>query len=156
MGRSGAEDTIGRVAADSVIHHVSVNFVHDLLDPAGLDDAVTEEGRHSRPTLGSEVILQTATARRRRSGDEVVGWVARIHSLSEVLRRQEVEVTVDRENLSLGVKMVDGGGGVAAGDLAETFVLDELESVDGGGGVGWKDDWSRVVKEWTDESLESL
>ena len=65
-------------------------------------------------------------ARRRRSIDELMRRVIGLESAGQILGGEEMEVLADRENLGFGVKMIDGGGGVGAGDETQTFVLDEL------------------------------
>ena len=48
----------------------------------------------------------------------MMGRVIWVEGASEVLRSEKMEVTFDREDVSLGVEVVDGGGGVSAGDEA--------------------------------------
>ena len=86
----------------------------------------------------------------------MMGGMRGVEGARKVLGGEEVEVTVDREDLGLGVEVVNSRGVVGAGDEAETFVLYELETVNGGGRVVGVNDGSRVVEKGSDHRFEGL
>ena len=53
-----------------------------------------------------------------------MGWMAGVEGASEELRCKKLEMTVDWENLSLCVEMVNGSSLVTAGNLTKAPILD--------------------------------
>ena len=58
------------------------------------------------------------------------------------------------EDVSFLVKMIYAGGGMCAGDVTETLVLDRLKSLQRGLTVVWKNDWGGIVKKGADQGLK--
>ena len=67
------------------------------------------------------------------------------------LGREETKVIGDGEDMSLGVKMVDGCRLMTAENESETAVLDPLETKDRRRRIVRKCDWGRVVDDGPDE-----
>lgn len=81
--------------------------------------------------------------------------MAGLESAGEKLGREEMEVTIDGQDLRFDVEVIDGSGGVGAGDVTQRLILHKLETVKRGRRIIRVDNRRRIVEERADQGLES-
>ena len=150
--RTSAEDAIWRRRGDGLLNDLGMEFILHFREGTGNHDAIPQMRFHQGAGLGAKRVLHEAGARGKL--DRLMTRMTRLKRASKKLGGEEAEMGLNRQDVGLGVQVVDGGSHVGASGQTQRPILNELEPVEGSLGVKWINHRGRVIDERAEKRLE--
>ena len=126
--RTSAENAIWRRRGDGLLNDLGMEFILHFREGTGNHDAIPQMRFHQRAGLGAKHVLHEARARGKL--DHLMTRMTQLKRASEKLGGEEAEMGLNRQDVGLGVQVVNGGSYMTAGRQTQRLILHFLQFLD--------------------------